>query len=413
MTGDLLKQAYGALRYNRRRSLLTMLGMAWGIATVVLLLAYGAGFERGLMVAFETFSGNMVAVFPGHTSMQAGGSKAGTEVKLTTEDLEYLRNEVPFLKRISPEAAKQCTAAYLNRSALFQVAGVYSAFQRIRHLDVAEGSFFSDQDDYTHTRVAVLGSDVKKKLFSGREALGETIRVDGISYSVIGVLKRLIQNGDDNTNGKIYVPFSAIGDLRDSYHIDDIVLEYEGPEHTRVAKAVRQSLAFHHNFNPEDRRAVFVFDSIEEFKELRIITVGIKVLLGFIGLLTLGIGGVGLMNIMLVSVTQRTREIGVEKALGARKRHILFQFLSEALAITFLGGVAGVALAYLVSWSVGSLTLWSAFIEDASEGDIHLTINAGTLLASTLILAFVGIVSGMVPAIKAARLDPIEALRYE
>jgi len=198
MTGDLLKQAYGALRYNRRRSLLTTLGMAWGIATVVLLLAYGAGFERGLMVAFETFSGNMVAVFPGHTSMQAGGSKAGVEVKLTTDDLEYLRNEVPFLKRISPEAAKQCTATYLNRSALFAVAGVDSGFQRIRRLDVAEGSFFSDQDNYAHTRVAVLGSDVKKKLFSGREALGETIRVNGVPYTVVGVLKRLIQNGFRN-----------------------------------------------------------------------------------------------------------------------------------------------------------------------------------------------------------------------
>jgi putative ABC transport system permease protein len=147
--------------------------------------------------------------------------------------------------------------------------------------------------------------------------------------------------------------------------------------------------------------------------QFEIITLGLKILMGFIGTLTLGIGGVGLMNIMLVSVTQRTREIGVEKALGAHRWHILFQFLMEALVITALGGLLGVVLAYLVSWSVGSLTLWSAFEENASEGDIHLYINSATLIWSTAILSFVGIISGMLPAIKAARLNPIEALRYE
>src|SRR5205807_5736243 len=199
-------------------------------------------------------------------------------------------------------------------------------------------------------------------------------------------------------------PFAAMSDLKKTFYLNSIGMEYEG-DHEKVVNAVRHSMAFHHNFDPKDKRAVFVFDVFADLLDLRVISTGIKILLGFIGLLTLGIGGVGLMNIMLVSVTQRTRKIGLEKALGARRWHILFQFLAEALVITFLGGVAGVVLAYLVSWSVGSLTLWSAFIENASEGDIHLTINLGTLIVSTGILSVLAIVIGMLPAIKPARLN--------
>ena len=408
----LATQAYNALRHNRRRSLLTMLGMAWGIATVVLLLAYGSGFERGLWAAFRSFGTNLVFIFPGRTELQAGGTKAGTQVRLTVNDLDYIHAEVPLLKHASPEVAKQCLVAFGTRSATYGVSGVYAAYGRMRRMDITEGSFFSEADDFTHTRVAVIGSDAKKKLFSGLNAIGQEIRVSGISYQVVGVLKHQVQNGDDNINEHLYVPFSAMSDLANTYYLTAVVMEYEG-DHAKVVKAVRDSMAFHHNFDPKDKRGVFVFDVFADLMDLQVISTGIKILLGFIGLLTLGIGGVGLMNIMLVSVTQRTREIGVEKALGAHRWHILFQFLTEALVITALGGVLGVLLAYLVSWSVGSLTLWSAFEENASEGDIHLYIDTATLIWSTAILSFVGIISGMLPAIKAARLDPIEALRYE
>jgi putative ABC transport system permease protein len=413
MVRDLLHEAYGAMRHDRRRTALTMLGMAWGIATVVILLAYGDGFGLACANIFANFGTKLMILVPGRTSMQAGGQKAGVQIRFTLDDVDTLTTNLPQITHITPEVDKQANIQFDTRTFTFDVTGDYPNVDSIRALKLGTGRFFNMQDETQRARVAVIGSEAKEKLFSGRNALGERIRIDGLSFEVVGVLSAKMQEGDDNINRSIYVPFTTMSDLKDTHYLDSIWFNYETPEYGRLEQSARAVMATEHKFSQTDRRALRVFNLMEQVHQFEVITIGLKILLGFIGTLTLGIGGVGLMNIMLVSVTQRTREIGVQKALGAPRRYILMQFLAEALTITFLGGVLGVILAYVVALSVGRLTLYSAFAKNGEAGDIRLIIAPGTLIASTLILGFVGLVSGMIPAFRASRLDPIEALRHE
>jgi len=418
MLTEIFIEAWIALKRNITRSMLTMLGIVWGIATVTLLIAYGNSFRSILVHGFDAFGKSVVICWPQQTSEQPGGQRAGKKVVFEQADVDMVKATAPLVKFVCRESVRRPEIAYDDRVVgTDPVRGVCPEYGEMRNEVPLEGRWIDASDELERRRVIFLGGRLKEQLFSGKPAVGETLTVAGVRFTVIGVMARKIQlsNYFSSDDESAWIPFSAASDLWDTRYAQVMLFQPIAPQFEKRAMAqVLAAVATRQGFSPTDPKAIQMFGRDEFRPVIDALTIGLQVLLAFIGTLTLGIGGVGVMNIMLVTVDERIREIGLRRALGAKKWHIKVQFLAETFFIMMLGGAIGVGLSYLIAWAVGTLPMMGPLFEDTSgQGDIHLRISLVTVFLSTMVLLLVGALSGLVPAMRASKLDPVEALRYE
>jgi putative ABC transport system permease protein len=414
---ELIVQSWDALARNRLRSILTMMGIVWGLTTVVLLLGYGQSVSEGVLAAFLGIGNNVIMVWQGQTSMQAGGQRAGKRIHFKYEDLQAIRDEAPLVRLLSGEWDDGLAYKYGDKIITVSSKAVQYPYGEMRKLNIAEGRYFEESDFSEHRHVLIFGPNAARKVFGTRDPVGEEVTINGQSWDVIGLLKLKIQdssnNGPDNEN--VFLPFESLSDINDERDPEMIAFQpITALQHKAALGQVREVLARRHNFNPKDDKSSPEWDTVDDTKQIEEFGIALRLILGFIGVLTLGVGGVGVMNIMLVSVTERTKEVGLRKALGARNRDIALQFLVEALVLTFAAGLVGMLVSVLLAHAIPPMPLYSELYKTANhEGDIVLKTSSSVMLTAFVILALVGVTAGMWPALKASRMEPVEALRYE
>jgi putative ABC transport system permease protein len=412
---DLLRDTLTTLWAHKLRTFLTMFGIAWGIVSITLMVAAGEGLKVGIVTQHETFGKDIMIVFSGRTSMQAGGLRAGRDLRWEDTDYLAVQQEATACSNVIPELGREgMTVRSLYNNASPSVNGSLPPFAEVRSIKVGEGRFYNWEDQAKGRRVAFLGSNIKKQLFATRPAVGATIHINEFPYTVIGVMESKDQNSsyDGWDVDKVFIPFSSI--MRDfpekppgtAHTIDRLIVTPKSlVEHETCKFQVRRALGRIHDFDPLDKEAAPIWDTIENAKAFGLLIDSMKYFLGAVGLVSLLLGGIGVMNVMLVAVRERTREIGVRKAIGASSKSILRQFFAETLLVAFLSGGAGLAVAHglcalvnlapMPPFFAGLLPTWKvAFL-------------------SFLVLGTIAVLSGVYPARRAASVDPIEALRYE
>ncbi len=399
---------------NKMRTALTMFGIAWGVVSIVLMVAAGEGLRVGQQKQQETFGKDILIVFAGRTSMQAGGQRAGRRVRWEDGDIPTLISESPSCRYVLPETGNNVQIRSQFNNANLLVVGSHPPFAEVRSIDVGQGRFYDWNDQNEGRHVAFLGTDVAKQLFPGRNAVGETVLLADRPYLVIGVMKKKDQNSsyDGFDVNKVFVPYSAVqqdfpNKAPDTPHTLDrlLVVPASLDAHMECKHEFLKSLGRLHNFDPRDKEAASVWDTVENAKAFQKMTDGMKYFLGAVGLTTLFLGGIGVMNVMLVAVRERTREIGVRKAVGAKSDSILAQFFVETIIIVFLSGGGGLIFAF------GFCFLFNLLPMPPFFAGLLPTWDSGLLAVG--LLGAVAVLAAMYPARQASQIDPIEALRFE
>jgi putative ABC transport system permease protein len=396
------------MRGQKLRTILTIFGIIWGTIAIVLLLGFGVGMGRQMKKNFHGLGEGLLLVWPGRTSLPYQGLNKGRVIRFREEDAFFLKQEIPTIKEISPEYARYGVELKQDKNTYTTlVRGVYPIYAGMRNvIPQMGGRFLNIQDLAQKRRVIFLGAKVKKELFKDGEAIGKHVLLNRIPFLVIGVLIEKSQNSsygerDENTT---FIPATTFSAVFGPKYINNMVIRaLDSGKNKALVKQILQVMGKKYKFNPEDTDAIDSWDLMEGESLFLAITLGFNLFLGMVGAFTLIVGGIGVSNIMNVVVEERTKEIGLKMALGAKKRFVLSQFLFETLLITLIGGAIGMAVSY---------GILSAFPTTSIEEEIgHPTFSLGVALVTIALLGLIGFVSGFGPARRAANLNPVEALR--